>query len=412
MSPEKPKERSQIPDNLTEIKEEIAEVCRVCETMENLVDISSDDFAHLNEKLHKISQFEANYSCWLKYICVSCSSKLESAFNFKEKCELTYRKLVDKIKDACVNTCLPSNADKSVENPAPKVMGDEKKCFDLTEMVQGTAESHSLEEISKVKAKKRKTKNKKRNERSKSPKFDKTKRSFICEFCDRAFSSKQILTNHIEGIHVKKQSYSCEECGAKFLFYASLYRHRQIHTNQSFSCDLCGKSFNTKRSMERHRKGHTEPAKPKAKVLLCHICGHGSSEKYHHAQHLRRHLATKPYQCEKCDRSFDSEQGLKNHQKFHTSVRPFKCTQCSKAFRLISHLNSHMISHTGERKFKCDVCEKSFTQSGSLKIHLRLHTGEKPFHCRNCGAQFRLKRALLHHKDSCCSTDVKNEINV
>lgn len=42
------------------VKEEAGELCRICESMENLVDISTEEFRHLNEKLHKIAHFAVN----------------------------------------------------------------------------------------------------------------------------------------------------------------------------------------------------------------------------------------------------------------------------------------------------------------------------------------------------------------
>lgn len=50
------------------LKQELIELCRICEETEDLVDITSDEFSHLNEKLHQIADFEVKY---LRYVIIS-----------------------------------------------------------------------------------------------------------------------------------------------------------------------------------------------------------------------------------------------------------------------------------------------------------------------------------------------------
>ncbi|NWU02120.1 ZN551 protein, partial [Urocynchramus pylzowi] len=52
----------------------------------------------------------------------------------------------------------------------------------------------------------------------------------------------------------------------------------------------------------------------------------------------------------------------------------------------------------GERPYECDKCRKTFQTSSTLLIHQRMHTDERPFRCSNCGKGFRHKSDLVSHQ--------------
>ena len=54
--------------------------------------------------------------------------------------------------------------------------------------------------------------------------------------------------------------------------------------------------------------------------------------------------------------------------------------------------------HLNSRSFHCDLCDKSFWQADHLKHHRMIHTGEKPYSCNVCGNSFRWTGDLGHHR--------------
>ena len=80
----------------------------------------------------------------------------------------------------------------------------------------------------------------------------------------------------------------------------------------------------------------------------------------------------KDYSCQKCFKSFSSNQALKTHELTHNGRKDFLCDICDKQFRLKHHLKSHKKMHYYSEKFHCFVpnCSKSYTQKSKLIVHL------------------------------------------
>ncbi|RUS77071.1 hypothetical protein EGW08_015154 [Elysia chlorotica] len=81
----------------------------------------------------------------------------------------------------------------------------------------------------------------------------------------------------------------------------------------------------------------------------------------------------KVFSCELCGRSFKELTVLKAHALVHSEDRQFICAveNCPYAFKTKGGLVRHMRRHTGDRPFNCDKCGRSFTESGSLTRHLK-----------------------------------------
>ena len=53
-----------------------------------------------------------------------------------------------------------------------------------------------------------------------------THNSFECPTCKKTFQQKDTLSDHIHGVHQKKQRYRCNNCNKRFLWRSSLARHK------------------------------------------------------------------------------------------------------------------------------------------------------------------------------------------
>jgi uncharacterized Zn-finger protein len=67
---------------------------------------------------------------------------------------------------------------------------------------------------------------------------------------------------------------------------------------------------------------------------------------------------------------------LKAH--VHEKKKPFKCDACSTSFQSNQDLRRHMVSiHEGKKPFKYDVCFSAFSQKYTLKAHVSsVHEGK------------------------------------
>ena len=92
------------------------------------------------------------------------------------------------------------------------------------------------------------------NEYSLDLAVDEGRKGYKC--CDKSFSSKQYLKNHIYTIHEGHKDNKCDSCGKSFTRLQSLERHlHTVHDGyKDYKCESCGKSF----SQAGHLKTHAQ----------------------------------------------------------------------------------------------------------------------------------------------------------
>ena len=110
----------------------------------------------------------------------------------------------------------------------------------------------------------------------------------------------------------------------------------------------------------------------------------------------------KAYQCNLCDKSFQTYAGLKGHvETVHKKIR-HACHQCDKSFTQKSHLlKHHRTVHTVVNHRACPTCGETFTVKGSLDRHIRdVHQNHQPHKCNECGKVFGRLENLKRHINS------------
>ena len=127
-----------------------------------------------------------------------------------------------------------------------------------------------------------------------------------CGLCERSFSHKYYLNNHIRIKHVENpEDGKCDQCGEGFKNQHQLKRHRyQRHDlKKNIKCEHCEKMFSNTFSKEKHNK--------------------------------RIHLKEKNFSCPKCYyRGFDFHD-LKYHtMNKHSDKRPHRCVICTNGVHL------------------------------------------------------------------------------
>lgn len=81
---------------------------------------------------------------------------------------------------------------------------------------------------------------------------------FVCnssQNCNKTYSSKSGLINHIRSIHNREISFNCDECGKGFFHKHHLTEHLRVHSgDKPLNCRNCQKTFSHSGSLSSHRR--------------------------------------------------------------------------------------------------------------------------------------------------------------
>lgn len=321
-----------------------------------------------------------------------------------------------------------------------------------------------------------------------------TKVRVACPVCGRKFRHKGIMKSHMR--KHENGNHKCELCSRSFRLFTSLLRHQVVHTAQvlpppiksfqhqveqvkknTYSCPDCGKLFSRAKALQFHMKSHgyetgylPSPQRSDVKLeeLQCSTClahfKNKSSLRAHQKLCIKRETdsqgddgTTRPIssdendtlKCPNCPSHFNTVPSLQYHVKHcrNSSATKgdldFKGKGCSQWITMDAEIKNELdtgevkmtdkmspctlekgvSSSTTDLKYKCKDCERSFSVVGALNFHKRIHRQdhkskaktklqqstilEKPeqgkqskglFFCSECGRQFSSNSALGTHK--------------
>lgn len=267
-------------------------------------------------------------------------------------------------------------------------------------------------------------------------------RSYVCQYCDSAFSSYFELKTHMKK-HSHQKVYKCVQhnCQKTFEDLDLFLKHTKQHTNDvQYCCHVCLKTFSTLADLGIHQYTHDGKDRTSAKnprYYLCVKCKskftsskafdqHMSTTNHHFPcthcgkvfaceRYLRRHLpvhgAPASFVCSICGKGFRTEQYLNIHRIIHSGERPHTCMHCPAAFNRKDKLARHLLIHDSVKKFKCPFnnylgCSREFNRQDKLKLHILTHSAVKPFHCWKCNKIFHKQNLLRDHEKSHHSADI------
>ena len=171
----------------------------------------------------------------------------------------------------------------------------------------------------------------------------------------------------------KQKTFVCEVCQKTYSSPRKLWNHKLIHVYHA-KCSVCGKSFSHPNNMKKHqRQKHNLYSHDKNNSTECSLCNKIFTNKYHRKRHeVKQHgVGVKrgvSFSCRQCDREFNDKTLLFDHvSAAHANGAAHTNTSQSESSNERSRENTTTI---GGNTFRCPHCDLAFADYDSLFGHV------------------------------------------
>jgi hypothetical protein len=204
------------------------------------------------------------------------------------------------------------------------------------------------------------------------------RRDFKCDHCDKAYGTKTKLTQHVNAVHKKITRFGCELCDYTSYTRHQLVLHLSVHEKtKEFKCDHCDKEFSQKGSLMEHIKRlHKKMALQKMTQYSCDLCVFTSCSKQVMSKHSDDfHF----WNCHLCDEAFSVKSSLVCHiNTVHSKMSSYNCESSDQRSDVLTHSKTVHIAQPSvlsldlastNPTFQCDMCDMTFTGKAELCAH-------------------------------------------
>uniref|UniRef100_A0A672YZS7 Zinc finger protein 423 n=1 Tax=Sphaeramia orbicularis TaxID=375764 RepID=A0A672YZS7_9TELE len=199
---------------------------------------------------------------------------------------------------------------------------------------------------------------------------------YPCNQCDLRFSSFEGFQAHLKShLEMLLRRQSCPQCNKEdFESQEALLQHLTVHyttTSTQYVCESCDKQFSSVDDLQKHLLDmHTFV------LYHCTLCQEVFDSKVSIQVHLavKHSNEKKLFRCTACAWDFRKETDLQLHVKHNhlgqrSGLKPRKCIFCGETFGTEVELQCHITTHS--KKFTCRFCGKAFHAISLLERHLR-----------------------------------------
>uniref|UniRef100_A0A667XKR0 Zinc finger protein 423 n=1 Tax=Myripristis murdjan TaxID=586833 RepID=A0A667XKR0_9TELE len=203
-----------------------------------------------------------------------------------------------------------------------------------------------------------------------------TNGDYPCNQCDLRFSSFEGFQAHLKShLEMLLRRQSCPQCSKEdFESQEALLQHLTVHyttTSTQYVCESCDKQFSSVDDLQKHLLDmHTFV------LYHCTLCQEVFDSKVSIQVHLavKHSNEKKMFRCTACAWDFRKESDLQLHVKHNhlgqsSGLPGGKCIFCGETFGTEVELQCHITTHS--KKFNCRFCGKAFHAITLLERHLR-----------------------------------------
>lgn len=214
-----------------------------------------------------------------------------------------------------------------------------------------------------------------------------------CDECGKVLLDRRQMMRHKKTIHGTHLERICNVCGKVLRNQARLNVHMLLHNPVKPMCEQCQKTFSSKKGIIEHMNVVHKQGTPH----ICEQCGKEFRNKFQGRKHslvctgkIASHLLCVgkrderklTINCILCNHAFASVETLQRHfMNFHDpKQRESVCLQCNKMLDNAQALAEH--KQTVHENLQCTICKKNCLSETSLRIHMEGHDDSKPrFEC-------------------------------
>ncbi|XP_052818932.1 zinc finger protein 341-like isoform X2 [Mya arenaria] len=262
---------------------------------------------------------------------------------------------------------------------------------------------------------------------------DETKKTHVCQFCNKVFSKNFDLNQHIRS-HTGEKPFQCVVCGRAFAQKSNVKKHMSTHKVWPSTpgtlptqpppllvpvsemevtqtpVTLAGDQSLAKMPDATQEEASPDKDTANATIVPDEKGDDGKSQAGNRGNYKVKVVIDNSFMCQYCPEKFKTYLQLKSHMVLHKNVQVYRCTQkeCNETFRDMEAFLEHVESHGDDLTYRCHQCNQVFNTLYELGVHQYSHsmyhspgkTGPKHYQCNLCMNKYATPEALQHHMSS------------